>query len=210
MYGYIQTNIGDRKIMKIQKSQITKLTITDIPQLDSIALYLEDYKIGQGKITITCFNESWSYYWGSMGDRTLAEFIVDCDNHYLSQKLNPSIEADIIDEDGMDDFAKKEVIRRRREGSLDKKEARDIYDRCHDLYEMKAYDSQEYACIMYRAFGDDWWEFYPTKPNPKYQYFCRILDAVKEALRQIQKDAMDALEDDMSTEMMAKVTANKE
>ena len=196
--------------MKIQKSQITKITITDIPQLDNIALYLEDYKIGQGKITITCFNESWSYYWGAMGNNTLAEFIIDCDNHYLSGKLNPSVKADIIDEDGMDDFAKKEVIRRRREGSLYRKEARDIYDRCRDLCEMKTYDSQEYAKIMFLVFGDEWWDCpNPTKPNPKYQYFCRILDAVKEALRQIQKDAMDALEDDMSTGMLAKVTENK-
>ena len=159
------------------------MVISDIPQLDDIEVYLEDYEKGRGKIIITCFNKSWTYYWGSMGDTTLAQFISSCDNWYLSGKLNPDVKDDIQDDDKLNEFTKKHIIKRRKEDCLDKKHARELYNKCYRLDELKYFDSEEYANMMDNVFGDEWWYCYPTKPNPEYNYFCRILDIVKEALK---------------------------
>ncbi|WP_181817250.1 hypothetical protein [Serratia marcescens] len=36
-------------------------------------------------------------------------------------------------------------------------------------------------------FGDDpWYVRWPTVPNPEYQYLERILDVVREALKQLE------------------------
>ncbi len=169
--------------MKTQTSMVKKIVITDIPNLDNVAVYLEDYEEGKGKITITCFNKSWTYYWGCMGECNLTKFIIGCDNHYLSGKLNPNVDSDVYDEEGFENYAKEHVIRRRKERCLSKEEARESYDRCFLLAEYKEFDSKEYAQLMYDIFGDDWYDCSPKKPNPEYSYFCRILDVIKEALR---------------------------
>ena len=96
--------------MKVEDSTVRKITITDIKLLDPISVYLEDYGAGRGKITITCFNDSWSNYWGSMGENTIAQFITKCDNHYLSKKFSPDVPSDIDDPEGLEGFAKIGII----------------------------------------------------------------------------------------------------
>ncbi|BBN63571.1 hypothetical protein KUIN1_27610 [Pseudomonas sp. KUIN-1] len=57
--------------MKIETSTVTKLVISDVPRLDSITVFLEDfgrrdcpiegnpgYQTAQGKITINCWDKS--------------------------------------------------------------------------------------------------------------------------------------------------------
>jgi hypothetical protein len=38
---------------------------------------------------------------------------------------------------------------------------------------------------MYDVFGDEWWYDFPKKPNPKYEYISKIVDIVKEALKNV-------------------------
>lgn len=169
--------------MDIQTSTVKKIVINKVSNLDSIAVYLEDYSKGKGKVTITCFNDSWTYCWTAMGDNTLAEFISTCDNHYLSEKLNPTVDREICDNKAYEKFAKDHIIYRRRKDCIPKEEARELYDKCRYLGDYKYEDSAEFARIMYEIFGDDWYECEPKRLNPKYQYFCRILDTIKEALK---------------------------
>jgi len=172
--------------MKITTTLVKKIVVNELKEerLDPIAIYLEDHGIGQGKLIITCFDKSWTYYWGSMGDSNLTDFIISCDNWYLSKKLNPSVPGDINDEDGLEDEAKKRIIERRKHDEIDKKSARGLYDDSSRLLIYRDCDSQMYADLMYEIFGDEWYDCLPTKSNPEYLYFHRILDVVKKALKE--------------------------
>ncbi|MCB1949212.1 hypothetical protein, partial [Nitrosomonas sp.] len=49
--------------------------------------------------------------------------------------------------------------------------------------------AEENYPLMRAIFGDNWmYEETPTKPNPKYEYLCRIVDAVKAALTAINQN----------------------
>ena len=45
--------------MKIEHSTARKFIITEIKGFDPISVYLEDFKSGQGQITIKCYNQIW-------------------------------------------------------------------------------------------------------------------------------------------------------
>lgn len=171
--------------MKISRTQVEKITVTEVPNLDPLSVYLEDYGPGQGKITITCFGKSWTHYWSHMGEDTkLREFFLSCDNQYIAGKLAPGTVGGIDAPELLPPILKAKILELRREGSLAKLQARDLYvwadDLRHDPFDQ--YSSRDRDNIE-EIFGPEWWYEMPSKPNPDYEYLCRILDAVKEALR---------------------------
>jgi len=171
--------------MQIEQSNVRKLKITDIYQskgLDPIHVFLEDFEPRKGKITISCYDKSWHSYWGGMGDRTIAEFFLSCDNGYLAKNLS-SISSSINDYKALGEKIKKFYKDEYDEGDFD---ATEVYEAVESMGE----ESDEWdiwirndAKVMCEVFGEDWWYDIPTMENPKYKYLCRIIDAVKEALR---------------------------
>lgn len=173
--------------MKIETQTVTKLVISDMPNLDPITVFLEDLEPRKGKATITCYNESWTAYWGGMGDKTIAEFILSCNEDYLVGNFSEQIEFNRIDLEAMVDHAKKHIIKRRKAKDIDSDQAREQFDKTESLENME-HDSTLFDVhyeLMQEIFGDEWWYGLPQKPNPKYIYLCRILNTVKEALRHI-------------------------
>jgi len=59
--------------------------------LDPIQIYLTDTAPKQGSITITCYGSAWTAWWGSIGSKSVAEFVAQCDPTYLAGKLNSEI-----------------------------------------------------------------------------------------------------------------------
>jgi hypothetical protein len=54
--------------MKTQTvTDTTVIVLTDVPSLDPIRVFLTHHSERQGSITITCFGEAWSAYWGGNG-----------------------------------------------------------------------------------------------------------------------------------------------
>lgn len=171
--------------MNLRTETVQKLVITDVPSLDPIAVYLEDFGKGQGKITITCFNDCWSYYWGAMGERSLREFFTKCDIHYLSEKLGNGLSSKIDDPDNIYEAAKKNICERRKQDDLSKKKARELFDGAVCLLNVELSTmSNDCRDVLYEIFGDEWYDCLPKKPNPKWEYLCRIIEVVKEALRE--------------------------
>lgn len=175
--------------MKITKQLVEKIIISSVPDLDPIAIYFEDFNPGQGKATITCFNESWSYCWGAMGEKqTIKSFLLKCDQHYLCGKFAPFLNDRIDDPGKLEAEAKKRIIEDRLEGLHTEEKARELYDQAshlQDLYqEFNGSGGETYTDLMYDIFGDEFWHNVPKKTNPKYEYLCRIINTIKEALRQ--------------------------
>ncbi|MGQ5522957.1 hypothetical protein ACUHMQ_06805 [Chitinimonas sp. PSY-7] len=171
--------------MQIEQSTVTKLRIVGAQvdagwKLDPITVYIENFQPGQGKITIECFGDAWSNYWGAMGgDRNLEQFFIGCDSDYLARKLKLGIQSTINDEDGLSAHVQAEVLRQRRAGEITKDDAREMYDEAEYLeYHTLDHD------LMKRVFGYEWWYAFPKKPNPNYEYLCRVIEAVKAGLRQ--------------------------
>lgn len=208
--------------MKIESSTVTKLLITDIERVDPVAVFLENFGYStheledksqhisrQGKITIECYGESWSAYWGGMGDRFVAQFFTDCNVNYLSGclKRGTSLRETVFCGETLEAEVKKTIIecRRRRGdyqlvecGSLDKEDARRLWDEAHRLLrDFSAPEglmhSSSASSLLTDLYGNEWHydvERRCFKPNPKYQYLCRVIEAVQEALRTLAPDGL--------------------
>jgi hypothetical protein len=167
--------------MKVLQEVIRKLLVTDVQRLDPISIYLEDNGAGQGKITITCFGESWTSYWGGMGDRTIAQFVMSCDNHYLAKNLS-KIPCEIDDLTKLRQDMLKTILSKRKALEINGEEARECFDGIKDLDPEEIMTQHEFLSLCY---GDEWWYCVPKKPNPDYEYLCRIITTVKEALKEV-------------------------
>lgn len=66
--------------MKLELSTVRKIKLTDIDSLDDISIFLEDFSLGAGQITIYCWGKAWTSFWGGMGDMTISDFFCSCDN----------------------------------------------------------------------------------------------------------------------------------
>lgn len=171
--------------MKISTSQVTKLSISGVPDMDPISAIIEDFGPGAGKITITSFGEAWTHYWSHMGTQhTMRSFFLKCETQYLIGKLSNGIKKQITDEDpdALQPVLRKKVIKGRKEGLFTADEARDLWgkiewadisDKCADQ------DTRDLLCEL---FGGEWWEGLPKKTNPDYEHLGKIVDTVKAAL----------------------------
>ena len=165
--------------MKIEKSTVTKILITGADRLDPITVYTENYVLGKGKITIECYGRSWSSYWGSMSNLTIEQFFCACNEDYIAKNFS-QIQANITDGDCIEEAAFKKIISMRRKHDIDRDEARELWNRVDS--ECFSDDGWSSPQLMQEIFGDEWWHCLPTKPNPDYQYLCRIIRVVQEAL----------------------------
>ena len=196
--------------MKIEKSQVTKLELTDLMgdpyRLDPVSIYLEDFgpnpdaapeRISRrGKIVVSCWGESWTAYWGAMGDRTVAEFFCSCDEHYIIGYFQPSMRSTVFSPEGLIAMARKSVIDRRMSrdsywefgDSLERHEARELWNRIDDELDgviEHSSDCTHHSELMSELFGDEWFHMdLPTEPNTKWDYLCRVIRAVQDGLRE--------------------------
>jgi len=169
--------------MKIETSQVTKIVISGVDDLDPLHVFLEDFGPARGKITITCFDECWTNFWSAMGaGRTIRDFFLSCDHHYLAGKLATGLKRDVVDTDALEAHALAHIFKLRRAKDIQKDTARDLFDR-HQMNDWSL-PPEHNSDLMYDIYGDEWWYDLPEKPNHQYVYLCRIVDTVKEALRQ--------------------------
>lgn len=166
--------------MKIETTKVTKLVISEADRLDPVHVFLEDIGPRQGRITINCYGQSWTAYWGGMGDRTIAQFFQSCDEYYLAGKLS-NIRASVTDFDAIQEQAKRLVLKLRRERDISLGKARELFDAVNQIGHVDRGEDLPRE-IMEAIYGDDWWCRLPEKPNPEHQYLCRIINTVKAAL----------------------------
>jgi hypothetical protein len=187
--------------LKIERSQVTKLTITGAPSLDPITVFAEDIGPRQGKITIECYGKSWSAYWGGMGEQNITEFFRSCSVDYIANKMTDE-RADITDAEAIADGARRQIIKLRRghfmrrldgtrgyrigRDEITAEEARELWEEVDGAWFSD--DGSGDAKLMHKIFGEEWWYSLPTKPNPAYQYLCRIITAVQAALEETMKE----------------------
>lgn len=67
---------------------VTRHYIEDVPGLDPITVFLEDFQPGVGRLTVVCYGKSWTAFWGGMGDCDLRGFMSVVNENYLTDKLS--------------------------------------------------------------------------------------------------------------------------
>lgn len=147
--------------MKVETRQVTKHTITEVKGLDPITVICEDIAPREGKIIIECYGKSWSGYWGGMGELMIGEFICSCDEHYIANKIS-DIDAEVYDLDAILKMAS---------------------DRGMSTDRDDPWNDHELMIELYGVDIMDWNHKLPTMANPEYTYLCRIIKAVKKALK---------------------------
>ena len=169
--------------MNIEKSMVKKLRITDIENLDPLTVIVENFGKGSGKIIVECFGESWSHFWSHMGEQyTLETFFCKASDDYIAGKLCRGREYE-TDWDGMPDAIRKEIIRLRKDGDLDKHQAREYWDDASSVdHEVSAHFNSD---LLSAVMGDDWVRCIPDRPTREYKYLCRIIPVVKKAFSEI-------------------------
>ena len=55
--------------------------------LDPVAVYIEQYGPKSSRMTVQCYAQAWTGYWGSHGDEGLEAFLLSCDDDYISNGL---------------------------------------------------------------------------------------------------------------------------
>lgn len=164
--------------MNIAKSQVTKIICSGLKDLDNVAIYLEDYAPGSGKLIITCFSSSWTYYWSHMGEQhNLSSFIRKCSNDYLGGKLMNGAAEEVYDLDKTIAHAKTQIIKKRRELLIGKDDARQLFDLTSEQQNVDFSTSG-----WYEIFGEEYWYEFQKVPSSDWVYLCKVLDAVKEGL----------------------------
>ncbi|MCE3262598.1 MAG: hypothetical protein K0R43_1677 [Pseudoduganella sp.] len=168
-------------MISIVASTVQQILIRGAEGLDPIRVMIEDFELGQGRITITCWDNAWVNYWGAMSKSTMAEFFLRASTGYLADKMKSGIEREVCDQEALDRGCRAEVIKQRRAGDIDKKDARALWERI-DWAELEApviLNSDLFDDI----FGEEWWCQLPQRQNPEYVYLCKIIEAVKAGLR---------------------------
>lgn len=145
--------------MNIEKRQTETYVITGLVDLDTVTTYVTNYALGQGKLVIECYGESWAHYWGAMGERTLQEFVIGTENAYLLGKL----------------------LKETRQTDFD-----EINEQAHkrgvpNICVTSDFEVAMEASEMERCFGPDWYMDLPRCYTAEYHYLGRILNAVKAA-----------------------------
>ena len=168
--------------MKIQKSNVEKLMVTELEGLDPVAAYLEDQGEGRGKITITCYGKAWTAYWGAMGCG-IREFVLSADNGYLINKLDSRIERRVMAYDQTAIYARKKIIEQRRDREITKRLAREYWQETEAMEDVCCKDEihKHVGCLQEIA-GPFWYENFPQEESCEYHHLNRILTAVKDAL----------------------------
>lgn len=150
---------------EITEKQVTAITIPKTKSLDPVTVFLEDFSPRVGRITIICYSKVWAYMWGGMGDSTIAEFVLSCDNHYLAKNLlqGNTTETDL------------DEIERRVKAKL----GDEFTEYEWDFSNVYLLDREQ----MSQLFGPEWFMDLPTRATNDFHYLFRILDVVKAGLR---------------------------
>lgn len=71
----------------IDLGQVREIRIPARNNLDHISVFVQDQAAGRGRIVVTCYGNAWQAFWGAMGDRTVMEFVAQCDADYVAGNM---------------------------------------------------------------------------------------------------------------------------
>lgn len=158
--------------MIITKTQVTKIELTGLDRLDPVQVIAEDLGLGRGKITVSCFGNSWTNFWGGMGAQKIIEFVATCHVDYLAEKLSTLSKYETNWDQVNDEVSQKDEY-----GLL-----------FGYIDETTAYQYADELGAQYGE-GGDWRHNLPSRVTSEYAYLCRVIEAVIGAFKDIGEES---------------------
>lgn len=56
--------------------------------LDPVTVYVEQYGPESSRMTVQCYAQAWTAYWGAHGKRPVEQFVADCNAEYVVSNLD--------------------------------------------------------------------------------------------------------------------------
>lgn len=75
--------------VKTNPAEINSIRIENVNHLDPVTVFFENFEPHSGRITVICYGQSWTAFFGSMSDRRIEDFVKDVPEDYLANKLLP-------------------------------------------------------------------------------------------------------------------------
>ena len=69
------------------EKQTWEIRIPARNNLDPISVFVQDQAWGRGRIVVTCYGNAWQGFWGAMGDRSVMQFVAQCDPDYVAGSM---------------------------------------------------------------------------------------------------------------------------
>ncbi len=124
--------------MKIEHKLVKSIKVSELDSLDSIEILISEYGEGAADVTIKCYGESWTSYWGSMGGN-VKEFFTRTNVSYLVNCFERGIRADsdVKDTCAMQETFRKKmreyILQERREDYILKGDARRAWNEIDNI-----------------------------------------------------------------------------
>lgn len=176
----------------VEKLNVLAFTITGAERLDPVRVMIENYEPGQGRITITCFGKAWTGAWFAMGGDTVQDFIKRVSNDYLIGYFAPQMQSTVDDDNDANlEFVKGEIIKLRRSCEIEAFNAREMWDEAEGAEDVKSNCCDfRIGSALLKLLGDDpFYAKWPSVPNHEYQYLDRIVNAVRDGLKEMERAA---------------------
>jgi hypothetical protein len=134
---------------------------------------------GGGSIDIQSDFGSYSHFWNSIGERSFRKFLASLDAGYFFGKCMGR-GYDVYDPQKTEQWVRELVIERRRDGDLNKEEARDCWDEIQfidfDSADAYYYSASNRTSLWEMCFGEDHHSLpHATKPHPQAEAFWEII-----------------------------------
>lgn len=55
--------------------------------LDPVTVFVEQFGPTASRITVQCYAQAWTAFWGSHGEQTVEEFVCSCNAEYVTSNL---------------------------------------------------------------------------------------------------------------------------
>lgn len=112
----------------------------------------------------------------------MSEFFSQVSTDYLASKLTRSPRT-VTDYGSIKSMLFKEICDRRKNDEFTKHYARGLWE---EVVYADFDERLEESDLIFAVMGDDWWHCLPTKPNPDYEYLCKIIEVVKDASETVE------------------------
>lgn len=75
--------------IKTNPAKLESIRIEGAQALDPVTVFFEDFGDNMGRVTVVCYGECWTAFFGSMGRETIRDFVKTSPASYLADKLMP-------------------------------------------------------------------------------------------------------------------------
>lgn len=185
-------------------------------KIDNTDVFLEDFEINQGKITISdTYGHNYSYYWGAMGGN-LSDFICHINSQYFTDKLFGARKSYVIDVKKTCSALRKhissEIILYYKEMEFQKdmrRVLRDFQEECEeagseeyfvDNFFRRFVDKLNFYLVkdeytrkeLESAFGniDECWSFIETKPSNECIWLTKFHGKLKKEIKKCKENLL--------------------